>query len=368
MNKLTTHEQEVQDFGVSEETRSAQLKRFMNRVTDTLVIAGLGSSVTVKQRSLHVRGYGDTETILYPGAHTIKRIIWISVTGHISISAIQWLKRENVALQMFSEYGDNQMLVQSEDFSDTRLRRKQYSMTEEQMLEYSRVLLQQKVLAQAETLKKHSTMLVRAEEKAREIEGISEWFTSDSATCEHMHLEAKHLHIPVAQRYMQKEASCANIYFEAWKSLELKWQNKARVPGYWLKYNTRHDANHQTARNACHPVNALLNFAYCLLATRIELACVAKGLDVACGVLHADSKRRASLIWDLIEPARAMIDDLVLTFVERNKLLAGDFLTEDSGTVKLAPQFAKLFAAYISSNIEKDMVHGIVNAYVEFLG
>ena len=48
-------------------------------------------------------------------------------------------------------------------------------------------------------------------------------------------------------------------------------------------------------------VNSMLNYGYAILASEIAKNIVTLGLDPYCGLLHADLKRRQSLIFDLIE-------------------------------------------------------------------
>jgi hypothetical protein len=49
-----------------------------------------------------------------------------------------------------------------------------------------------------------------------------------------------------------------------------------------------------------------------------------QGFDVACGFLHADLKGRDSLVYDVMEPLRGMVDGLVLRFLSAHTLHYGD--------------------------------------------
>lgn len=356
--KISTFEQELQDFEKSQDTRQKDYQRFMTGHKETLVLAEMGVAISVKQACLVIKEQGQEERVLSKGdKQGIKRIICLCLNGSVSIAALHWMNNQGIEFLVMDEYGNA-----LEDNADASLRRKQYTMSEEKQEELACATLQEKVLAQAEALRVHEEMFPRAKEQSELVTNMARWFDLK----DHLALEAKHLHITPKERYMQKEAECANIYFEAWKNLPLKWADK-RIDPYWLTFSHRTDAGRKTNKNARHPVNALLNFAYCVLADRIKKACVAQGLDTACGFLHVDSKRRASLVWDLIEPLRASMDSAVLTFISKKKLLKGDFIVEENGTVKLAPNFSKLFAAYISSSIDADSVKHVVHSYVSFL-
>ena len=59
-------------------------------------------------------------------------------------------------------------------------------------------------------------------------------------------------------------------------------------------------------------LNALLNYGYALLRSRVELAVRAQGLDPYLGILHAANGRHTALVSDFIEPLRAHVERLVL--------------------------------------------------------
>ncbi|MFV0350908.1 MAG: type I-C CRISPR-associated endonuclease Cas1c [Oscillospiraceae bacterium] len=83
-------------------------------------------------------------------------------------------------------------------------------------------------------------------------------------------------------------------------------------------------------------VNALLSFAYALLANDCAAALEACGLDSFVGFLHRDRPGRYSLALDLMEELRAcMADRFVITLIN-NKIVNGqDFADRESGAVIL---------------------------------
>jgi CRISPR-associated protein Cas1 len=86
-----------------------------------------------------------------------------------------------------------------------------------------------------------------------------------------------------------------------------------------------------TARNRRpprDPVNALLSFAYALLAKDCFAAACTVGLDPYAGLYHAGRHGRPSLALDLMEEFRPVIaDSVVLTLVNTGALTDRDFLT-----------------------------------------
>ncbi len=83
-------------------------------------------------------------------------------------------------------------------------------------------------------------------------------------------------------------------------------------------------------------VNALLSFAYSLLALDCASALESVGFDSYVGFLHRDRPGRASLALDLMEELRpCMADRFVLTLINNRIVKASDFQFEESGAVLL---------------------------------
>lgn len=91
-------------------------------------------------------------------------------------------------------------------------------------------------------------------------------------------------------------------------------------------------------------VNAMLSFAYSLLANDCASALESVGLDAHVGFLHRDRPGRTSLALDLMEEFRpCMADRFVLTVVNNRILSAEDFTHEESGAVRMTDQGRQKF-------------------------
>ncbi|MBQ8620833.1 MAG: type I-C CRISPR-associated endonuclease Cas1 [Oscillospiraceae bacterium] len=83
-------------------------------------------------------------------------------------------------------------------------------------------------------------------------------------------------------------------------------------------------------------VNAMLSFAYSLLAHDCASALESVGLDAYVGFLHRDRPGRTSLALDLMEELRpCMADRFVLTLINNREIKPEDFQTQQSGAVLL---------------------------------
>ncbi len=95
--------------------------------------------------------------------------------------------------------------------------------------------------------------------------------------------------------------------------------------------------DHRNRRPPQDPVNALLSFAYALLANDCKSALEAVGLDSAVGFYHRDRPGRPGLALDLMEELRApLADRLALTLLNRRQLGASDFAQDEGGAVRLS--------------------------------
>ena len=80
--------------------------------------------------------------------------------------------------------------------------------------------------------------------------------------------------------------------------------------------------------------NAMLSFAYTLLAGMCGAALEAVGLDPYVGFFHTDRPGRMSLALDLMEELRAvMADRFVLTLINKRMVGAEGFLKKEDGAV-----------------------------------
>lgn len=94
---------------------------------------------------------------------------------------------------------------------------------------------------------------------------------------------------------MSREAYAAKVYFEALAFLipeRFKFEGRSKSP-------------------AKDEFNCMLNYAYGVLYSIVEKACIIAGLDPYVGFLHTDNYNKKSLVFDLIEMFRIFADETV---------------------------------------------------------
>lgn len=109
-------------------------------------------------------------------------------------------------------------------------------------------------------------------------------------------------------------------------------------------------------------VNAMLSFAYSLLAHDCASALESVGLDSYVGFLHRDRPGRTSLALDLMEELRpCMADRFVLTLVNNRMIRPEDFQTQDSGAVLLTEEGRKKFLQAWQERKRDTLTHPYLN-------
>lgn len=100
----------------------------------------------------------------------------------------------------------------------------------------------------------------------------------------------------------------------------------------------------RTRRPPLAPFNALLSFAYSLLANDCASALESVGLDSYVGFLHRDRPGRTSLALDLMEELRpCLADRFVLTLINNRVMNASDFQQQEGGAVLLTDEARRTF-------------------------
>ena len=150
------------------------------------------------------------------------------------------------------------------------------------------------------------------------------------------------------------EGECASAYFAAWNGLRIEWTGTARkpVPEQWWSYAGRSSLATGVKpenRNASHPVNALLNYAYSVKLAHVQIDAVANGYDPLLGIMHNGRKGSAGWALDMIEPHRPVVDGAVLSLIREQRFAAADFTMRRDGVCRLAPQLARTVATLVSA-------------------
>ncbi len=84
-------------------------------------------------------------------------------------------------------------------------------------------------------------------------------------------------------------------------------------------------------RPARDQFNAVLNYGYGILYSKVEKALIIAGLDPYIGILHTDNYNKKSLVFDMIEPFRILVERPIFYMFSRRKIKDDHFKVEEQG-------------------------------------
>ncbi|MDR2866928.1 MAG: CRISPR-associated endonuclease Cas1 [Methanomassiliicoccaceae archaeon] len=149
------------------------------------------------------------------------------------------------------------------------------------------------------------------------------------------------------------EGNAAKIYFRAMDHMITDNKNDFFI----------HERNRRPPKDR---MNALLSFAYSMLANATLSALMSAGLDPYVGFMHTDRSGKPSLALDVMEELRPVIaDSFVLHMVNHNRVRSDDFEeTEQDGTI-LNEHGKKAFIKEWQERKRKEILHPILKEEVE---
>lgn len=119
------------------------------------------------------------------------------------------------------------------------------------------------------------------------------------------------------------------------------------------------DLNGRNRRPPKDPVNAMLSFAYAMLAREWHIALSAVGLDPYRGYYHQPRFGRPALALDMMETFRPLVaDSTVLTAINNGEVQAADFIRA-AGSCALTDSGRKRFIAVFERRMGQEITHPI---------
>lgn len=134
----------------------------------------------------------------------------------------------------------------------------------------------------------------------------------------------------------------------------------------------------RSSRPAHDAFNAMLNYGYGILYSKVERALIIAGLDPYLGLLHSDNYNKKSFVFDFIEPYRILVDEPVFYIFSRHKFqdeyiepVHKGVVLSTAGKKFLAPQLLEHFdeiIRYHNKNRKRiDMIQTDAHAFANFL-
>ena len=322
-------------------------RRLRERNPNPLIITGQGTSMRVDKGTLLIKEgfthYPQTQSInrYFKGDLNLPRIIMLlDGSGTLSFDVLDWLGEQSVALARISGNGDIAIVASANGFASDQSKidwqRETHNCPIRQM-QFVQNLITAKLENSVKTLKAHfANSEIARNAITRGERGIAELASQ----------------LDDMQQVRAIEGECASLYFRAWQSIQLKWKRSRpnSIPEQWLTYRGRssvHECKPEN-RRATDPINAMLNYSYAVMHSRLQIQAIGEGYSPLLGIMHRQKRSSASYILDMLEPERPKVDTALLGFIGSNVFSWADFVLRKDGTCRLSPQLAKTVATVIS--------------------
>ena len=150
------------------------------------------------------------------------------------------------------------------------------------------------------------------------------------------------------------EGEAASVYFSVFDQLILQQKEDFYFKG-------------RNKRPPLDNVNALLSFAYSLLAGMCGSALEGVGLDSYVGFYHTDRPGRISLALDIMEELRGvMAERFVLTLINKRVIKKEHFIQKENGTVFLNDNGRRVFLSAWQERKQDMIKHPFLNEKLEW--
>lgn len=158
----------------------------------------------------------------------------------------------------------------------------------------------------------------------------------------------------MAEELLGLEGEAASVYFSVFDDLILQQKDDFYFRG-------------RNRRPPLDLTNAMLSFAYTLLAGMCGSALEAVGLDPYVGFFHRDRPGRMSLALDLMEELRpVMADRFVLTLINKKMISPEGFIKKEDGAVIMDDDTRKQFLASWQTKKAEEIRHPFLDEKIEW--
>jgi len=298
-----------------------------------LLISGFGTNISVDKRRLIVQNKLENQRYeFYP--HQIKHdsVIVDGHTGSISFEAMRWLVKHNIPITMLNWNGNLLSVTLPKEPVSSKLRLKQYEiyLDEKRRYDIAYPIVKEKIKQSINLLNELSKYYKTVDINKIKSESKREAMFKLESTYDYRNL-------------MMYEGRIADIY---WSQIQ-KTFNKL-CPEF--NFKSRRGKTSSWNMNASDEVNALLNYGYAVLESEVQKDLNSIGLDPSISFLHELSNSRASLVYDVQELYRWLVDLSVIQLLEEKKLKKSDFIVTENYNIRLSETTAKALIEKIQLN------------------
>jgi CRISP-associated protein Cas1 len=336
------------EFWLSEYAKSLPIRKLRQRNPAPLILNGHGVSLRIEGGALVIReGFThhpqqQSQYRFFPRDLNLPaRILLLDGSGTLSFDVLSWLADQGVALARIKSSGEIATVTSGTGYAADRQKVDWQQATRDnksKRLAFAADLVMRKIASTIPTLEIHIPP-----SKSRDMA-----LAKANAGIARLEREA----FADMNAIFAIEGECASAYFRSWHGLPVSWKGIDRrpIPLEWYAYNWR--SSRATGvkaenRNASHPVNAMLNYAYAVRLAKLQIDAIADGYDPTIGIMHNSKRGSPAWVLDMIELERSAVDAVILQFVRDNRVAPADFILRKDGCCRLSPQLAKMVSCLV---------------------
>ena len=285
----------------------------------TLTLSGYNIHLGVDDGKLIIKDGRDLdkEPIQYtykPKFIDIDQVVLYGHTGNLSLSAIKWLMKHKIPIQVIDYDGSLLTTMDPPRSKVGGVRLAQYQAYHDNRLNIAKKFIEAK--------------LIRSD-------GVISWLTerypeiSDECSTEDFDRHFRDLkNVTKIKEILGVEGNYAKKY---WRALRLIFPEK-------FGFEERGFGKNDRPLGSIDPINSLFNYGYAYLEGLCRRAIYSANLDPYIGFLHEQRVTKEPLVYDFQEPFRWLVDLTVIQALERNQFNKKDFIRTDDYIIRIRPE------------------------------
>lgn len=306
----------------------------MKQLLNTVYVSEPDMYLALKGKNINL--LKDKKSIARIPLHNIEAI---STFGHqgASPALMSECMKQNISLTFFSSSGRFRGRLTGEANGNVMLRKKQYRVSddEDESVKIARHMITGKMFNSEQILRRtvrDHALRINVDRVTQVIDRLKE---SRKDAMKSNDLDG----------LRGIEGNTANAYYSVFDEVILQQKDTFFFRG-------------RSRRPPLDPVNALLSFAYSLLASETAAALEGVGLDSYVGFLHRDRPGRTSLALDVMEELRPTIADrFVLKIINLKQVSPSNFVFKENKAVILTDDARRTFLQLWQKEKQQEITH-----------
>lgn len=314
----------------------------MRNLLNTLYITNPDAYVSRDGENVVIK-VNNAEVLRRP-IHILEGIVCFNYVG-ISPKLMSLCVENNIGVAFVDEYGKFMARVNGKVRGNVLLRRTQYRYADDK--DKSLAIAKNFIIGKIVNCKSVISRAIRDHSSSVDIENMKYTLEKLSSALENINKASN------GDELRGIEGEAARTYFSSFNNLILQQKEEFQF-------------TERSRRPPKDYLNAMLSYAYTLLAYEMESALETVGLDPYVGFLHTDRPGRVSLALDMIEELRPyMAERFVISLINRKQISSKGFIVKESGGIIMDKDTKNIFLTAWQKRKQEEITHPFLNEKIE---